>query len=69
MADVISEIKKHGSYTTKTVAEGKQADDLLEDGLVTITPGGSTEENGEVVVRKNCLPTKKFQDHVKKKII
>lgn len=69
MADVISEIKKHGNYSTKTVAEGEQADDLLADGLVTITPGGSTNVNGVVIVRKNCLPTQKFKDYVKKKII
>ncbi|HEO8956757.1 hypothetical protein M8Q42_02835 [Enterobacter hormaechei] len=69
MADVVSEIKKHGSYTTKTAVEGKQAADLLAEGLVTITPAGSTLQNGKSVVRQNCLPTNKFHDFVKKGII
>ncbi|WP_288875121.1 hypothetical protein [uncultured Kosakonia sp.] len=69
MADVIGQIKKHGSYSTKTEDEGKQADDLLEDGLVTISDGGSITEDEQTVTIRNCLPTKKFKDLVKKGII
>lgn len=67
MADIISEIKKNGSYTTKTKEEGSQADDLLADGLINITAGGSTTlEDDTVVQYKICTPTKRFRDLVKK---
>lgn len=69
MADVVAQLKKHGSYSTKTEDEGKQADDLEGDGLVTICNGGSITENEQTITVRSCLPTKKFKDLVKKGII
>ena len=69
MADVVSQIKKNGSYSTKTEEEGKEADDLAERGLVTISHGGSITQDGQTVTIRDCLPTKIFKDFAKKGII
>ncbi len=69
MADVVSQIKKNGSYSTKTEEEGKEADDLAERGLVTISNGGSITQDEQTVTIRHCLPTKTFYVFVKKGII
>lgn len=61
MVDIISEIKKIGSYATKTEDENQQADDLHKDGMINVASGGSTTVDGVTVNIKICSPTKKFK--------
>ncbi|MBF0031788.1 hypothetical protein HAX39_04190 [Citrobacter freundii] len=63
MADIISEIKKNDSYSTKSEVENSQADDLLDSGLINVRTGGSiTLEDDTVVLIKICTPTKRFNE-------
>lgn len=70
MADIISEIKKNDSYSTKSEVENSQADELLERGLINVSTGGSiTLEDDTVVQIKICTPTKRFNELKKNGVI
>lgn len=69
MVDIISEIKKNGSYATKTEDENQQADDLHNDGMINVASGGSTTVDGVTVNIKICRPTQKFKKLQKAGII
>lgn len=47
MASVYEEVRKHGSYTTKTQDEYQEALDLLESGVIHLDSGGSTTVDGQ----------------------
>lgn len=70
MADIISEIKKNDSYSTKSEVENSQADELLERWLINVNTGGSiTLEDDTVVQIKICTPTKHFNELKKNGVI
>lgn len=69
MADIITEIKKNGHYSTNTVAEGMQADSLQKDGVVSISLGDTIVKNGKLVTIRHCKPTDKFRVLTRKGII
>lgn len=66
---VSEELKNKGHYSTKTVEEGQEAQDLADSGLITISAGGSVTKNGKTVAIFDCTPTEKFDELVKKGII
>lgn len=69
MKGLSSEIKKSGGLFYKKCCRKKQAYDLLTDGLVTITNGGSFLENGKLVTVRICLLTTKFKELAENKTI
>lgn len=69
MASVTEELKKNWHYSTRTLEENQEANDLLEAGLIKTSNGGSITVDGERIVVINCEATAKFKKLVKEKKI